>query len=196
MNGPYAVCALLRAERDDGAMAECWREDSGSFVVRDRADFLPRLLRALADTRVDYCALEAVLRDSFDVARFAHTANITSEESGLRVQVTTDPRYAGFLDRARWRTVLGFEIAGSVPVALAIVAVGARHGWLDDAGAVLVFARDHVDPVARMTPRIRRGRSRHAAPAADRRGLAELFRYRLTNQRAKLLLVHATCNST
>lgn len=109
------------------------------LVVRDRADFLPRLLRALSDSHARYCviggvavnayvepqitldfdlaiaaddlpALERALSGSFDVERFAHTANVTSPESDLRVQITTDPRYAGFLDRAEWRPVLGIQM--------------------------------------------------------------------------------------
>jgi hypothetical protein len=109
------------------------------LVVRDRADFLPRLLRALSDSRARYCviggvavnayvepqitldfdvaiaagdlqAVEDTLAGSFDIERFPHTANVTSPESDLRVQITTDPRYAGFFERAEWRTVLGFEM--------------------------------------------------------------------------------------
>ena len=109
------------------------------LVVRDRADFLPRLLRALAESQARYCviggvavnayvepqitldldvaiaaedlrAVEEALGGSFDIERFAHTANVTSPESDLRVQITTDTRYSAFFDRAAWRTVLGFEM--------------------------------------------------------------------------------------
>jgi hypothetical protein len=109
------------------------------LVVRDRADFLPGLLRALSDSRARYCviggvavnayaephitldfdlvmaaddlpALERALAGDFDVERFAHTTNVTSPESGLRVQISTDARYAGAIERAGRRTVLGFEM--------------------------------------------------------------------------------------
>lgn len=109
------------------------------LVVRDRADFLGRLPRALADTRAGYCviggvavnayvephitldfdlavaagdldAVERALSDSFDLDHKAHTTNVTSPESDLRVQITVDPRYAAFIDRAERRKVLGIEM--------------------------------------------------------------------------------------
>jgi hypothetical protein len=109
------------------------------LVVRDRADFLPRLLGALYDSRARYCviggvavnayaephitldfdlvmaaedlpALERALAGDFDLEHFPHTTNVTSPESGLRVQISTDPRYAGAIERAGRRTVLGFEM--------------------------------------------------------------------------------------
>jgi hypothetical protein len=109
------------------------------LVVRDRADFLPRLLRALSDSRARYCviggvavnayaephitldfdlvmaaddlpALERALAGDFDLERFALTTNVTSPESGLRVQISTDARYAGAIERAGRRAVLGCEM--------------------------------------------------------------------------------------
>lgn len=109
------------------------------LVVRDRADFLTRLLQTLADSRAAYCviggvavnayveplvtldfdvvieandlpAVERSLRRSFDVSPFSHSLKVTSPESDLRVQIQTDPRYAAFVDRAEWRPVLGIEM--------------------------------------------------------------------------------------
>lgn len=109
------------------------------LVVRDRADVLTGLLRTLADCRARYCVIGGVavnayvephitldfdlviaaddletverhLAASFDLARFAHSTNVSSQDSDLRVQITADPRYQPFLDRAELRLVLGIEM--------------------------------------------------------------------------------------
>lgn len=106
-------------------------------VVGDRADFLPRLLDALESTRDcvidgvavnayvephialdfdlvmhadDLAAVERALGRSVAIEQFAHSTNISSYDSGMRVQISTDPRYEGAIDRAEWRTVLGVEM--------------------------------------------------------------------------------------
>lgn len=109
------------------------------LVVRDRVDFLPRLLQLLADSGAQYCVVggvavnayvephitidfdiviaagdidsfEAALRKSYIVERFAHTTNVTARGSDMRVQIQTDPRYAAFLARAEVRSVLGIDM--------------------------------------------------------------------------------------
>lgn len=111
-------------------------------VVRDRADFLPRLLAALEGTRYcviggvavnayvephitldfdlvihagDLAAVERTLGRSVTIERFDHTTNLSSYDSGMRVQISTDPRYAGAIERAEWRTVLGLEMRVAAP---------------------------------------------------------------------------------
>jgi len=49
----------------------------------------------------------AMLSTRYRVERFPHSVNVTAPDSDLRVQIQTDPRYAGFVDRAEVRDVLG-----------------------------------------------------------------------------------------
>jgi hypothetical protein len=46
----------------------------------------------------------------FRVERFAHSVNLTSAKSSLRIQLQTDPRYLDFINRATFRTVLGYKM--------------------------------------------------------------------------------------
>ena len=57
--------------------------------------------------------IESILSGHFDVERFPQSLNVSETGSDLRIQIQLDPRYAGFLERAATRQVLGF----SVPVA-------------------------------------------------------------------------------
>ena len=111
-------------------------------VVQDRSDFLDRLIALLTEHGIRYCVIggtaanayvapvvtldldlvvamerlpqvEALLRDHFAAQRFAHSLNVSSPGSNLRVQIKTDPRYAPFVERAVARDVLDL----SLPVA-------------------------------------------------------------------------------
>lgn len=55
----------------------------------------------------DVDRLLAVLPAAVRAERFAHSVNLSEPGSDLRVQLQTDPRYAGFLERAEDRIVLG-----------------------------------------------------------------------------------------
>jgi hypothetical protein len=54
--------------------------------------------------------VEALLKNEFRLQRFAHSLNVSLAGSDLRVQIQTDPRYAGFVDRAVERDVLGLRL--------------------------------------------------------------------------------------
>ena len=111
-------------------------------VVQDRSDFLDRLIALLTEHGIRYCVIggtavnayvapvvtldldlvvaveqlpqvEALLHDHFTVQQFAHSLNVSSPGSNLRVQIQTDPRYAPFVERAVARDVLDL----SLPVA-------------------------------------------------------------------------------
>jgi hypothetical protein len=56
---------------------------------------------------------EKLLEQTFRLKRFPHSLNVTLPGSDLRVQIQTDPRYAGFVPHAEIRPVLGI----SLPVA-------------------------------------------------------------------------------
>jgi hypothetical protein len=108
-------------------------------VTGDRADLLERFLALLADRQIRFCLiggqavnayatpvvsldldiavaaddlprLEALLRRGFSVERFAHSLNISDENSDLRIQIQTDPRYADFVTRAEMQTVLDLRL--------------------------------------------------------------------------------------
>lgn len=55
--------------------------------------------------------VEKLLSEHFEVRRFPHSMNITPEQSDLRVQIQTDPRYGGFVERARPGEVLGVPMS-------------------------------------------------------------------------------------
>ena len=46
----------------------------------------------------------------FKIERFAHSVNLSTNKSDLRIQLQTDPRYQNFLDRAKSKNVLGYEM--------------------------------------------------------------------------------------
>jgi hypothetical protein len=54
--------------------------------------------------------LEALFATEFVVRRFPHSLNLTHENSALRMQIQTDPRYAPFVGRAAERDVLGLRL--------------------------------------------------------------------------------------
>jgi hypothetical protein len=53
---------------------------------------------------------EVLLSGHYRVVRFPHSLNVTLPGSDLRIQIQTDPRYAGFVENARQRDVLGLTM--------------------------------------------------------------------------------------
>jgi hypothetical protein len=54
--------------------------------------------------------LRGSLPKGFKIKAFPNSLNISFEGSDLRIQVQTDPRYQGFLARARKKVVLGYAM--------------------------------------------------------------------------------------
>ena len=57
--------------------------------------------------------IEAVCKTieaQFKIERFAHSVNLSSDKSDLRIQLQTDPRYQDFISRAVSQTVLGYQM--------------------------------------------------------------------------------------
>lgn len=73
--------------------------DLDVVVVSDRLD----AVRSAAEAR------------GMTVEDFEHRINLSAPGSDLRVQLQTDPRYQGFVPRARRRNVLGYEMAVACP---------------------------------------------------------------------------------
>jgi hypothetical protein len=116
--------------------------DIWKAVTVDRSNFLQSLIELLDGNGIRFCVIggqgvnayvsplislhlglviaidqltlvESLLRTQFEVESFPHSLNISSPGSELRVQIQTDPRYFGFVDRSSRREVLGV----SLPVA-------------------------------------------------------------------------------
>ncbi len=109
-------------------------------VTMDQADLLGQLVAFFDEHQIRYCIIggqgvnayvepvvsldldlvvaadqldqvEALLQaSSFRVKRFAHSLNISSPDSDLRIQIQTDPRYTSFPDRAAVHNVLGWML--------------------------------------------------------------------------------------
>ncbi len=108
-----------------------------SRAVDDRSGFRDAFFSLLDEHSVRYCAVESnayvepligldlevviaaedlerietLLRAGrFHVEHFEHSINVSADESALRVQIQTDPRYAAFVARAQPRNVLGVTL--------------------------------------------------------------------------------------
>ncbi|MBW2479607.1 MAG: hypothetical protein JRF38_06425 [Deltaproteobacteria bacterium] len=108
-------------------------------VSNGKIDVLQILLDAMSSKGVDYCAIgglavnayaepvvsldldivvtadkiETVCREvqqHFNIQRFAHSINLSTAISDLRIQLQTDPRYQAFISRGQIHDVLGYEM--------------------------------------------------------------------------------------
>lgn len=108
-------------------------------VTMDQANLSERLIALFSEHHIAYCiiggqavnayvdplvsldldvviateqlpVIEALLVQSFTVQQFPHSINVSAPNSGLRVQIQTDPRYAEFPARAVTREVLGMTL--------------------------------------------------------------------------------------
>jgi hypothetical protein len=108
-------------------------------VTADRSGFLDRVVSVLRDSGVRYCIIggqgvnayvepvvsldldvavaaadlpsaERALAREFRVERFAHSVNVSTPGSDLRVQLQIDPRYSAFVEHARPLPVLGLTL--------------------------------------------------------------------------------------
>ena len=50
------------------------------------------------------------VEDHFKIEHFAHSINLSSNKSDLRIQLQTDERYQDFIARAKTLSVLGYEM--------------------------------------------------------------------------------------
>ncbi len=108
-------------------------------ITMDQANLLERLIALFDEHGIEYCviggqavnayaeplvsldlgvviaadqlsAVEGLLERAFNVKRFPHSLNVSAPGSDLRVQIQTDPRYAGFPTRAEVRETLGMPL--------------------------------------------------------------------------------------
>ena len=108
-------------------------------VSNGKEDIIQIFLDALTTSKANYCVIgglavnayaepvvsldldiivaaeniEAVcktIEGHFKIERFAHSVNLSSDKSDLRIQLQTDPRYQDFIGRAVSQTVLGYQM--------------------------------------------------------------------------------------
>jgi hypothetical protein len=108
-------------------------------ISKGKVDIVQAFLDTLSASRADYCVIgglavnayaepvvsldldivvatenvEAVIKAveaHFSVQRFAHSLNLSSDKSDLRIQIQTDSRYQEFISRAATHSVLGYEM--------------------------------------------------------------------------------------
>ncbi len=87
----------------------------GGLAVNAYADPVVSLDLDLVVAADDLHDLQSSLGPRFKIATFPHRVNLTSDQSDLRIQLQTDPRYQEFLDRAVEKTVLGYEMQVAAP---------------------------------------------------------------------------------
>jgi hypothetical protein len=69
------------------------------------------------------------LKEDFQIQHFAHSINLSSSDSDLRIQIQTDPRYQSFLERAQERDVLGYRM---MVASVEDVLTGKLWAYMDD----------------------------------------------------------------
>ena len=108
-------------------------------ISNGKADIVQAFLDILSSSNVDYCVIgglavnayaepvvsldldivvaaeniETVIKAvkaHFKIQRFAHSVNLSTVKSDLRIQLQTDSRYQEFISRASAHTVLGYEM--------------------------------------------------------------------------------------
>lgn len=108
-------------------------------VSNGKEDILQVFLDVLEKTKIDYCvigglavnayaepvvsldldvvvaaqdldALCSSVESYFKMERFAHSINLSSSQSDLRIQIQTDKRYQPFMARAMKKDVLGYQM--------------------------------------------------------------------------------------
>lgn len=78
----------------------------------------------------DLDAITDVCKERFAVKTFPHSVNLECENSDLRIQLQKDARYQSFIERAEWKSVLGYEMRVA---AVEDVLAGKTWAFLDGA---------------------------------------------------------------
>ena len=108
-------------------------------ISNGKVDIVQVFLDALSKSNADYCVIgglavnayvepvvsldldivvaaeniETVIKAAkahFKIQRFAHSLNLSTDKSDLRIQMQTDSRYQDFIRRATCHTLLGYEM--------------------------------------------------------------------------------------
>ncbi|MFH1868639.1 MAG: hypothetical protein ABH843_06680 [Candidatus Omnitrophota bacterium] len=108
-------------------------------IGNGKVDILQQFIGLLKKLKIDYCVigglavnsyvepvvsldldiivitddLDRLIRSSgkiFKKKRFAHSINLTSSKSDLRIQIQTDPRYQPFIKKSSVKNVMGYRM--------------------------------------------------------------------------------------
>ncbi len=108
-------------------------------VSNGKKDIIQEIIDLLNDHHIDYCVIGGLavnayvepvvsldldivvvadaidkliesIKDKFKIERFAHSINIGSMDSDIRIQIQTDERYQGFIKRASIKDVMGYQM--------------------------------------------------------------------------------------
>jgi hypothetical protein len=82
----------------------------GGLAVNAYAEPVVSLDLDIVVAAADLEAVCAAVAKHFKIERFAHSVNLSSSASDLRIQLQTDPRYQAFIRNATLRSVLGYEM--------------------------------------------------------------------------------------
>jgi len=82
----------------------------GGLAVNAYAEPVVSLDLDIVVAATDLEAVCQAVENHFKIERFAHSLNLTSSESDLRIQLQTDSRYQDFIPNAKVRSVLGYEM--------------------------------------------------------------------------------------
>jgi len=108
-------------------------------ISNGKVDIIQIFLDALSASKTDYCIIgglgvnayaepvvsldldivvaadniDTVIKAAeahFEIQKFSHSINLSTDKSDLRIQLQTDSRYQDFISRAEIRNVLGYEM--------------------------------------------------------------------------------------
>jgi hypothetical protein len=82
----------------------------GGLAVNAYAEPVVSLDLDIVVAATDIEAVCTAVAKHFTIERFAHSINLSSSESDLRIQLQTDPRYQEFIRNATVKSVLGYEM--------------------------------------------------------------------------------------
>ena len=82
----------------------------GGLAVNAYAEPVVSLDLAIVVAAMNIDAVCKGLAEHFKIEHFAHSVNLSSSESDLRIQLQTDSRYQEFIRNATVRNVLGYEM--------------------------------------------------------------------------------------
>lgn len=82
----------------------------GGLAVNAYAEPVVSLDLDVVIAATDLQTMYRVVEKHFKIEPFAHSVNLTSSESDLRIQLQTDTRYQDFIPNAKVKDVLGYEM--------------------------------------------------------------------------------------
>ena len=82
----------------------------GGLAVNAYAEPVVSLDLDIVVYTADIDATCKAVEDHFKIEHFAHSINLSSNKSDLRIQIQTDERYQDFIARAKTLSVLGYEM--------------------------------------------------------------------------------------